>query len=220
MKNLIFRYYFIILSLILFSYSAAFSQVVNSYGIKGGAVFAKQNYDYSEPITMDTKYRLGADAAVFGEFFKHPNFSGIVEFHYIQKGYKLSVPITTIEQPDGTGQYITLNPRIDYISLPLFVKIRKDYASVSPYIFAGPRFDLKIAYSTEYGYSNYNDLNSVDFGLTGGAGLDFHISKNIGLLLEGRYSYPVTSSFSSSFVTIKNYSFEILGGIEFDILKK
>ena len=183
-------------------------------------ILATQKYDYTGSFTVDTKYRLGFDAAVFGEFFKQQNFSGIAEFHYVQKGYRLSFPVTTAEQPDGTGEYITLNPRVDYISVPLLVKFRKDYSSVSPYIIAGPRFDVKIAYSTEYGYSNFNSLNSVDFGLTMGAGLNFHISKNMGLLVEGRYSYPVTSSFSSSFVTIKNYSFEILGGLEFDILKK
>jgi len=219
MKDIMSKFLVIIFLLILFSCSISNSQVISSCGIKGGMVFAKHTFDYSINYSFITQYRPGIDIGIYTELFSQPILSGLAEIHYIQKGYKVKVAVTTEQNPEGNGQYITLTPRVDYLSVPVLLKVREEYKWINPYLYVGPHFDIKLAHSDDYGASNFKELHTLDIGATFGAGIQFKLAKKLGILLEGRFNQPITSSVSNSFIKVKNYSFEILTGINFNLLK-
>src|SRR5437016_540782 len=198
---------FIILLLsFLFTFSVR-AQFIKSYGIIGGASLSNESWtytNYSTSITPDNRW--GAVAGVYAGIYELPHLSFIAECDYIQKGFSETLPVTTTEQPEGTGQYITLKPRIDYLSIPLLAKARFDLGNFSPYALGGIRFDFVMHKEAQYYESIMNNYNSFEFGLTLGVGASYKIS-SIKLLTEARFSPNLTPIFQNSFVRITEHSF-------------
>jgi hypothetical protein len=204
----------IILSILIFVIvlpSLVQAQIFKGYGFKAGAVRASQSFDYTMNFSIPIENRWGLDVGAFAEWFQHPNFSLLTELHYVQKGYSLTVPITSAIYPEGTGEYYTYKPRLDYISIPVLAKVRYETDAVTPYVFAGPRFDFLLGK-----YETLSlDYSSTDIGITVGGGLQFSIMQSSQMLVEGRFSPSFANAFQNPNLTVKNKSFEILVGMSF-----
>jgi hypothetical protein len=206
MKNIILT----ILTLLICIPSFVQSQILKSYGIKAGAVQASQSFDYSINLSHPVDYRWGIDAGGFVELFQHPNLSLLTELHYIQKGYAVTLPVTTPVFPEGTGEYITFKTRLDYLSIPIMAKVRYETESLTPYIFAGPRFDFLLSQ-----HDNAVDYLSTDIGAALGIGVEFSFESSPQVLIEGRFSPSFKNAYEHPNLTVKNKSFEILVGMSF-----
>lgn len=190
------------------------AQFIKGYGFKVGAVSATQTWDFNINIKPDIERRWGIDAGVFIEFVDLPYVSLLGELHYIQKGYTEKFIETTPTYPEGTGRYITIKPRVDYLSLPLLAKIRYDIGTVSPYILIGPRFDFLIGNDPQYVGSILDKFKKNDMGISAGVGIEIPTSAIQAVLFEFKYSPTFNKSYNNNILTIKNQSVELLVGIK------
>lgn len=192
--------------------SGAQAQLRRSYGIKIGAVGANETWS---DITGDwnTKSRWGFTADAYAEIPLSRFLSAQGEIQYTQKGMSLSVPVTTASQPDGSGQYYTISPRIDYISIPLLAKLRIPLIPITPYILVGPRFDFLILKKADGLDPVVDNFDNMDYGLTVGAGVELDSLLPFGLLAEFRYNPNAYDSYESGSQRVRNRSLDFLVGI-------
>ena len=201
----------LVIVLLLIIQAAGSAQAIRTFGVKGGAVTASQTWDYVSPFTdLDTERRWGIDIGVFVEWLNMPVFSFSSEVHYIQKGMKISLPVTTEQNPAGTGEYWTRSPRVDYISVPMLGKARFMDAQVSPYIIAGLRVDFLLQTKGEGFEAVLDKFEKVDFGATVGAGIEVKSFEPVQLGIEFRLSPSFKDGYSSSFTKVRNSSMEFL----------
>lgn len=205
---------FSILIAILVANLVAHSQLVRSYGIKLGAVSANQTWHYTNTSDLTTDSRWGITGGLYLELLDVPFLSVVAEVQYTQKGMKFSAPITTESQPEGTGQFITISPRVDYLSLPLLGKLRLHSPVFTPYLIAGPRVDLLISKKGDVYGLVIDRFKSTDVGGTVGIGVEIHTLLPVGLLAELRYNPSFRDSYNSEFLTVRNRSFDFLVGLQ------
>ena len=138
------------------------------------------------------------------------------ELWYIQKGMKG----TGIGSSGGGEGTIKLN----YIEIPLLLKVDLGVpnAQVKPYLFVGPQVSFLASSTldvTWIGHSESDEIssavNSTDFGLTGGVGID--VSQ---FLLEARYDMGLTNVLKDTaggdLISVKNSTFLIAAGYRFN----
>lgn len=207
------RFAFTTAAIILFlAQSVTLAQVRENYGIKIGAVGANETWTgFASNWNMKNRWGFTADAYAEIPFFR--SFSAQGEIQYTQKGMKVSVPITTVSQPDGTGQYRTISPRIDYVSIPLLAKLKIPLTSLTPYILVGPRFDILISREPDGLDAVVNNFDKMDYGLTVGAGIELDSLFPFGILAEFRYNPNAYDSYQSGYQTIRNRSVDFLVGV-------
>ncbi len=201
----------LVLLFVLTLQSICSAQVIRTVGIKTGAVAASQSWDYSSPFTdLETDNRWGVDIGLYAEWLDIPVLSLSSEVHYVQKGMKISLPVTTEESPNGTGEYWTRSPRVDYISVPLLVKARFLDGHLLPYVLGGPRVDFLVGTTGEGFELVIDNLEKVDFGATIGVGIEVNSFDSFHLGMEVRFSPSFTDSYSSSNIKVRNSSMEFL----------
>jgi hypothetical protein len=188
-------------------------QFVRGYGLKVGAVSATQTWDFKINVNFPAERRWGIDAGAYVEVLDIPYVSLLGELHYIQKGFSMTLPVATPAQPEGTGEYVTKRPRVDYLSVPLLMKLRFDMGVVVPYFFGGPRLDIFIAKKPEGTQAVLDKFKSTDVGVSLGAGLEVPLTIVSAALVEFRYSPSFNEAFSNNNLTVKNQSIELLLGV-------
>ena len=207
MRRLLFSLFVCILTLP----SLADAQLVRSAGFKIGTSAASQHWNYPTiGQSLDANTLWGIDVGAFVEWFTFPVFSLTTEGHYIQKGFRVSLPTTNSQSPDGNGTFITLSQRVPYFSLPVLAKFRLDIASSCFYALAGPRVDFLLGYRDE-GFGNViKDFRSTEFGLTLGLGFEAIAFDRFMIGAEYRFSPTLQDSYSTDFLQVRNRSMEIL----------
>jgi hypothetical protein len=198
---------------ILFTTPAVHAQIIRGYGLKLGAVSASQTWDFDFNVNLPVEARWGYDAGIFVEVLDIPYFSILTELHYIQKGFSITLPITTPVFPEGTGQYATLRPRADYLSIPLLAKVRFETGVIDPFFYAGPNFDILLGSKAEGVNAVFDKLKATGTGATFGAGVEIPSAIVTSLLAEFRYSPSFDNAYVNNHLTVKNHSFEILVGV-------
>ncbi len=198
--------------MLLLAANPANAQLMRSYGVKLGAVAANETWT-NNGYTWDTKNRWGFTVAAFADvpFFRF--FSAQGEMQFTQKGMDYSVPATTPSRPVGPGEYRTISPTIDYISIPLLAKFKIPSGPLTPYILIGPRFDFLISSSPDGLDAVVNNFDKMDYGLTVGAGVELDSLFPFGILAEVRYNPNSYDSYQSDFTTVKNRSIDFLVGV-------
>ena len=209
-QRTIMKFIFICIFLItLFSQSSE-SQTIKAYGLKIGAVSATQSFNYTTNFSLSTANRWGIDVGGSVELLPTRYFSLLTEIHFIQKGFSFSSELSTPTHPEGTGIFVIIKPRLDYLSIPILAKIRFENDGITPYLIAGPRFDFLLGeYDTPVKYT------SSDFGATFGGGFEWSAISVPIIIVEGRFSPSFTYVFQNQNVAVKNNSFEILIGAMF-----
>jgi len=180
---------------------------IERYGLKVGTSIANQNWNYYNQLLyiggMDenSKNRIGLDAAIWIQLLEVKYISIISEFHYIQKGMRITVYGTRIaDNPDG---YEDLGPEeytrsVNYLCLPILLKANILQSSFSPYIILGPRVDFLIYNDESVVYDNFNKF---DYGISVGFGFE----KNFGaitFLMELRYSPTLNYSYQNQYLKV------------------
>jgi len=189
------------------------AQFIRSYGLSFGRVNSNQSWLYTSGTGLDFHNRWGYTVGVFLEAVDLPFISLVGEARYLQNGFRLSVPYTTESNPDGTSGYAEYDPREDYISTAVLLRVRYLTSVVTPYIIAGPRLDV-IIFRDQQGFNAVIDeFHSTNFGATLGAGVDFHVFSPLGIFAEFRYNPDFTDSFNNGFLAVKNGSVSYLIGM-------
>jgi hypothetical protein len=148
-QNIMMKFKYLILIVIVVLPNVVFSKYIENYGLK---------IDYTS-TNLKTKYskdfhyrRSGLSIALFGECLFTNYLAIIAQIGYTQKGF--------IQEMDETNemaeliQKVKANTRLDYLSLPLLLKIsyvKKGYFSM------GPRLDYLL--NKKNGIFNFTNIN-------------------------------------------------------------
>ena len=181
-----------------------------SWGVKGGGTLAGQRFEWAGGSVWEFDGRVGVHIGVVVEWNLTPQLDVVAEAIYVQKG--MTEEITMLHPDDPVPfESITLDNRLDYLSLPVLVKFRLFRGPVHPYVAVGPRVDVLLARGGEPPYEElYDDFSSLDLGLDLVAGLRIH-----GVLLEARYSTTHTESLAHEEVAATNSAVLISLGVLF-----
>ena len=214
------KIFLFLFSIILFVTSAE-SQIIKSYGLKLGVTSANQKWDYSinsgfSKASFDSDNRIGLNIGLFTEFLDIPFISIVTEVNYFQKGMKEQIPETSAPQPDGTGNFITWDTRVDYINISAFGKLRYDLGVLTPYVLLGPKIDFELNKKNSLGPVNEVEKNFKNnrFGFKLGVGSEINLG-SIHLLAELLYDIETNELYKSENLKVNSNSFDVRVGIFF-----
>lgn len=185
-------------------------------GVKGGLNLANVSVD-PEPTGIEFKTRTGMAAGAFvginlGPVCVQP------EFLYSQHGTKFDFEIM--------GVTVNNTMKLDVLEIPILLKYNIPMAgNVTPSIFVGPGLGFVLSakqLSEAAGSSSEtdikDDIESMNFGLVFGAGVNINVGSVI-ITLDGRYNLGFTNmnKISGSTTTIKTNAIQIMAGFGFPI---
>ena len=199
--------------------SMLFARFINSIGTK--CAYTSSNI-YHGLMDDCLSRRSGFNIALFCEFGSFKYFSVVTQIEYAQKGF-----IEEMKEADETGdiiQHLDGNTRLDYLSVPLLLKIKYPKAKFVPYLVLGPRFDYLI--NTKNGVWEFTEidiksttadkLDKEVFGGSIGAGFNLAKLSCLQTFIELRYNFDFSDSYSwTNNVTVRNNSFDFWLGIAF-----
>jgi hypothetical protein len=195
------------------------AQSLRSIGIKAGTVAANQVWNYSNPelsgINIGDQTRWGSDFGVFAEWLNIPWISIITEVHYIQKGFTDKIQITTEDLPDGTGEYLVFSPHVDYTSIPILIKIRKELLGISIYVIAEPTYDILVAQENSWYGLVLDKFSKTELCATFGFGVALPLVFDTKVGTEVRYIPSLQNSYSTEYLTVRNRCLEFLFIVSF-----
>lgn len=194
--------------------SAAKAQLVNGYGVKLGMGFTNHTWHYnSADFDLHWDNNTGLSARAFADFLNFSNFNIEGEIGYSQKGARLEVFTTTVENPDPVKRKLT--NRLDYLSASLMGKAKYNLGMFTPYILLGPQFNYLAGKDVELLLVGpYNHFKKSIFGYTAGAGTELKIM-SLNFLVEYRFEKDLTNNYDLPMLDIKNYSHSVLIGVKF-----
>ena len=114
---------------------------------------------------------------------------------------------------------------LNYVEVPLIARIFFNREGVfRPNLFVGPSVAFLTGAATKVGenkpvsITNYRDqFNPVDFGITGGLGLNFLIATETRILFDFRYTHGLTDITKSNNAVINNQALAITAGVSFGL---
>jgi len=207
----------LILTLILltiFTFNSK-GQIISNYGVKLGVGISNHSWIYSQNYNLEFDNKIGISPRIFADFFNYRFFQVEGEIGYLRKGFTQKIPITTMTQPDGTGEFITTNVALDYLLISALAKFKYELEIFSPYIIIGPQIDFLINKNVDKGWELiYDRFSNANIDLSIGIGTDIKNIFPISLLIEYRYERDFMDNYDHPNVNIKNYSHVILIGIK------
>lgn len=211
-----------------------------SIGVNGGMVMNSVSFD----PTIKQKQRNGITGGVVVRYTCEKYFSTVcalqLELNYAQLGWEEDIMNSSAEKlPD------TYSRELDYVQLPMLARMAwgKEKGGLMFFILAGPQLGYYVMGSTKQSstwtldseghpdrpnkvYQQYsmNPDRKVDYGLTGGLGLEFNTKKGQHFYLEGRYYYGLNDIFNNGkkdvFSRSANMTTQVKFGYLFDMFNK
>ena len=159
-------------------------------GLGGGLVLGDLSIDPNN--VTDSDWKKGMSLGLFLEIpIGYGSFSLQPGLGFSQKGY------------EDSSSSLGLN----YLDLPLLMKVGFLQGDVVPYLTAGPyvAFLMAAKSKTLFGETDVKELfNKIDCGLIGGVGIDIGISREIKIGLGANYGMGLLNILDSSIQTQKN----------------
>jgi len=202
-----------IAALIAFGLLTVSAAAQPSFGVKAGLALTDQDFDYRD-FDVDFDSRTGVQVGLFADFAFNDYLRVSPEVRYVPVGVKTKVIVTEPEYPEGTGER-TIKSRIDYLSMPVVVKIGYPAEKFFPYLIVGPRVDFQLGTDGDWFAAIYEDLDKVAFGLTVGGGVEIPLSPKYRLLAEFSYSPDLNKVYENDLLSVKNKTMSFLAGVRF-----
>jgi hypothetical protein len=190
------------------------SQETIKYGIKLALTSSNQKFEYRDLSSIDLKRRIGFNAGIFIENVIESYYSIRGQLEYSQRGMGIELVRTTVNSPEGTDKYIDYH-RVDYLSLPILIKISYPTKSVQPFLIVGPRIDYLIGYNSIGFQPVYDHLKTVVIGSSIGVGIESTTLLQSDLMLELRYNFDHTDAYNTELLNVRNNSFDLWLGVCF-----
>jgi hypothetical protein len=178
-----------------------------NFGIRGGLNLANTNTDVveqsielGETYQQKTLPRFSAGGLI--EYTLSEKYSVQLNLLYNQKGEKFIA--TVVEDFVGLVDIEVLNT-FDYLSVPVFFKMKFFNSEAKPYLIAGPEFSYLLSANQKIDadvmvidldtalvdQSIKDEVQTIEWAVNFGLGLEFPISKYHGFI-EGRYGLGLT----------------------------
>ena len=191
------RRLFVAIAVLSLFMAPSMARAQGGFGIKGGLSYGTATNNGVDPgATQRSGFAIGVGAITGGVV----GFG--IEGLYAQRGF--------------TSTIAGASRKLDYIDVPLYLRVSIPTPLVSPFAYAGPQGSYELKCGTDSG--NCPDSGRPKFTYAGviGAGLRFGVLG--GLSVEGRYIYSLTDLNMSTISTTKSYqarSLMLLVGIGF-----
>jgi hypothetical protein len=190
------------------------AQILRSFGLKAAYTSANQSINSS---SEGLDRRPGVCAALFAEWLNNPRLSVVTQVEYSQRGTR-----NTFLWPNNEPaplRYVTVDNRLDYLSLLPLLKVTIPLPVVRPYLFGGPRFDFLLGFKSTlgwYGYDDfYNSFKKSAYGASVGLGVELASILPVVLIIEGRYNADLANAYSSPSSNVRNNAYDIWLGVAF-----
>jgi hypothetical protein len=198
------------------------AQLIKAYGAKLGANSSRVTLSYvKSAFQYETERRTGVHAAFFLEWGRSSLISLITQVEYAQRGFAEEQTMT-----DELGQekgVVCAKTRLDYVSVPIIIKLQYPRLVAGPYLVFGPKVDWLVhrtAGKFEFPIATIeSSLYKVfaDQALSTTVGLGFAAEKllHLPLLIETRYNFVLTDNTDVKTISkAQNQSFDIWLGIK------
>ena len=143
------------------------------------------------------------------------NFSVQPGVRYIMKGAGGS---------DGAGG--TFTTKLNYLDIPVLLKVNFPLSEVTPYLLAGPVLSINMSASQDDtpngGTTTTTDVSAQvsgsDFGILFGGGVGFAMNKKIDIYAQFGYQLGLSNILkNNTTTTLKNNGIQLTAGVMFDI---
>lgn len=205
------------LAALLLAVPAAGRAQAPSFGLRGGLNMT----DFGGKRIVDSDFRTGLTLGVFASVPLGAGLSVQPEVVYSQRGARSAAYDYHDIPADGDappiGVYLGEKSRHDYLEVPVLLKLDPSPAGdlVRPVFFAGPSLGFLLG-AREVHDTDYEEyLNSTDFGVVFGAGVEFGR-----LSFDARYDLGLTAiardydgSFGHVAGDIENRAFTVTAGL-------
>lgn len=199
----------VLVLIFLFTLSANVKSQTIALGIEGGINIS--NINVTPTVTTDSRTGLLVGGIIDINISK--NITITSGLRYLMKGWT------------NTSQGVTYTDKLNYLEFPALLKVKFPLTEVKPYLIAGPTLGIKLSANesaTDGTQTQDSDISSLvestDFGLLFGAGLDFAVGKKTFLFFQPAYSLGLSNILkNSTTTTIKNYGIEITAGVKFSL---
>ena len=133
----------------------------------------------------------------------------ITELRYVQRGAVNEQPFTRESGPDILGTFRTID-RMNYLTVPVLVKIHFNDRVGSPYLVIGPSLELLLNHHSDTHLQDqvFDNFKKVEMAGNFGIGLKSDI-----LDVEIRYNRSMTSSYKNDVLKVRSTSVEIILGL-------
>lgn len=191
-------------------------------GAKAGATLSRMSFSPE----VHQKFTQGMTMGVAARYTEEKYFGLIAEINFTQRGWDEDFAHDEAPQFSYTR---TLN----YVSIPLMTHIYFGSQKVRGFFNLGPEvsFMLSNKITANFDYENYKSIpdfpqgyrtneqlnmpvdRTFDYGIAGGAGIEFIVKRKHSFLLEGRYYFGLGNIFKDSkrdfFAASRNQSIEV-----------
>ena len=167
------------------------SQVISDYGIKFGLVSSKSdlvikpNSIYAGSDDWFENNRIGVSFGIFMNMFNTDYFDVQSELSYLEEGAEDELLITTIDNPDGNGDYLIYDHEYDFLKLSFNIRPKYNLDSITPYLLFGPSISYLLK---DRGAFYIEDLKKVHFGYSYGLGINVNDVFNNTFFCEFKYN--------------------------------
>jgi len=195
------------ISVLLFLTSVVSAQIFETIGFKVGLVQSQQAWNYADNTKFDPDGKVGINLGIFAESFNSQSFALVTELNYVQKGAHKEIPVSSIFNPDGTGETIDAKMELSYLNISILAKGKFNFEAIIPYALFGPKLDYQLDASGILWAPSFDDeLDKNRFGIKAGVGAEFSIA-SYKFLAEAIYDYEFNSLFKNELLEIKTDSF-------------
>ena len=185
--------------------------LLKDYGVKLGVSVANQDFSIRPESNLyylvkggDFRYRPGFTCGIFAEWFDERYVNMVTEINYVQKGTKFNLSGVTNHE---------YNNRIDYLSIPIYLKLKFPNLNYLPYLLFGIRYDHLLYKRIESDMLLYEKAKAGNVGTSYCAGYEFDAG---GLPLNIEYSYhtqyAVLLEEDQYLYTVRNFSHSLVLG--------
>ncbi len=191
-------------------------------GLKGGMSLSRMSFSPE----VHQKFNSGLTAGICARYTEEKYFGLIAEINYTSRGW--AEDFGRDDAPE-----LSYSRTLNYISIPLLTHIFFGSEKVRGFVNLGPEvsFMLSNSVSANFDYMNYKELpgfpqgyrtneqltmdpdRKFDYGIAGGAGIEFVVKRRHSIMLEGRYYFGLGNIYKDSkrdfFAASRNQSIEV-----------
>ncbi len=185
-------------------------------GVRAGMNLGQASFTPDPGSGVSKGFRTGIGGGLFADFGVSSSFFVDAEVLYTQGGVKFSL---------GSAED---NIKVDEVNIPISAKYKfpMEGSNVKPYVFGGG--DIGFVMKAEEEQKNIpgqadttadikDQIESVDYGLHFGAGVEFEVSPGVNVFLDGRYGLGLKDVAKSTGVEVKPWNIGVLLGVSWRV---
>jgi opacity protein-like surface antigen len=164
--------------------------------------------------TSEKNSRTGFDGGIGFRYAKSPTVGMAVELRYVNHGSQYDLVETS-----GSGIAATATWKLDYVEIPLLLRVTPGTGKVRPALMLGPVMDIKSSADLEFKAQGQSQTVPVGEGFKStafaglfGAGATIAVTPTSSLDIEARYQLGFTNLLDTDAATFKSTGFSILAG--------